>query len=65
MFNSIWITLKKFGINLPVRPSVRPSVNPVKREFKLEVVEWRTSTGRGRLHPWAVILNKCLRKSSL
>ena len=35
MFNTIWTTLKKIGINLPIRPSVRPSVNPVMREFKL------------------------------
>ena len=36
MSNSIWTTLKKFCINLPICPSVRPSVNPVMREFKLQ-----------------------------
>ena len=27
MFNSLWTTLKKFGINLPIRPYVRQSLN--------------------------------------
>ena len=26
MFNSLWTTQKKFGITLPIRPSVRPSI---------------------------------------